>query len=269
MIAVHLYGGSTAKLDVGGRHGHAPADRRLSLVGQDQDRGRPGGAGDFALKLRIPGWAQGETLQLNGKPLDDVAKRARLCRDPPALERRATRSSSTCRCRSSASTPIPTCAWTSGGVALKRGPLVYCVEQADNAGAVPRLKIGAGATPVAAERPDLLDGIVTVVADGALATAGDWDGSLYRTAPVGHEPAKLTAIPYYLWANREPGPMRVWISQVSDGRAGSSRAPGRHAADSCACGNGDSLYKGRVPVWLPAARAGSFGRGHAGAPPVG
>jgi DUF1680 family protein len=25
------------------------------------------------------------------------------------------------------------------------------------------------------------------------------------------EPASLSAIPYHLWANREPGPMQVWI----------------------------------------------------------
>ena len=173
----------------------------------------PEAPAEFALKLRIPGWAQGETLTLNGKPLDGIAKE----RGYVEIRRRWSKGDTV-----DLDLPMPVeriyahpdVRMDIGRVALRRGPLVYCIEQADNAGAVPRLKIGAEARPVAAERPDLLGGIVTVVADGLLATTGDWDGNLYRSAPVGHEPAKLTAIPYYLWANREPGAMRVWIPEV-------------------------------------------------------
>ena len=32
------------------------------------------------------------------------------------------------------------------------------------------------------------------------------------TAPSAHEVA-LTAVPYFRWANREPGPMTVWIRE--------------------------------------------------------
>jgi DUF1680 family protein len=43
-----------------------------------------------------------------------------------------------------------------------------------------------------------------------------WRERLYRRArPCTDEPqdttAKVTAIPYYAWANRDPGPMRVWL----------------------------------------------------------
>ena len=38
---------------------------------------------------------------------------------------------------------------------------------------------------------------------------------LYRTGPQDEPPATtagtVAAIPYFLWANRAPGPMRVWI----------------------------------------------------------
>jgi DUF1680 family protein len=41
-----------------------------------------------------------------------------------------------------------------------------------------------------------------------------WQDELYRSAPVEDLPQRevvLTAVPYYAWANRGPGAMRVWI----------------------------------------------------------
>ena len=45
-----------------------------------------------------------------------------------------------------------------------------------------------------------------------------WTDRLYRPYDAGGEgprrPVELTAIPYYAWANREPGAMRVWIPRA-------------------------------------------------------
>ena len=185
-VAVHLYGSSTAKLVVAGGNVTLRQTADYPWSGKIRIAVDPEAPAEFALKLRIPGWARGETLKLNGKPLDGAAKE----RGYVEIRRRWSAGDTV---ELDLPMPVertyahPDVRMDIGRVALKRGPLVYCIEQADNAGAVPRLKIGVGATPVAAERPDLLGGIVTVVADGSLATAGDWDGSLYRTSPVGHE----------------------------------------------------------------------------------
>src|SRR4029077_20161780 len=86
-----------------------------------------------------------------------------------------------------------------GRVALKRGPLVYCVEEADNpALAVNRLRLPRGTALAAAPRQDLFDGIVCVAAEAKAADTGDWNGNLYRTAPAAEASAKMTAVPYYL-----------------------------------------------------------------------
>jgi len=37
---------------------------------------------------------------------------------------------------------------------------------------------------------------------------------LYRTSPPRQAPATLTALPYYLWANRGQGSMVVWIPET-------------------------------------------------------
>ena len=58
-----------------------------------------------------------------------------------------------------------------------------------------------------------VDGILTVMAEGREASAEDWNGALYRPEPPFSTARRLTAIPYYLWSNREPGRMLVWIPE--------------------------------------------------------
>ena len=71
--------------------------------------------------------------------------------------------------------------------ALQLGPIVYCVEERDSSVPLDRLVLGGESTLKARSRPDLLGGIVEVAGEG------------------------FTAIPYYAWANRGPGPMRIWL----------------------------------------------------------
>jgi DUF1680 family protein len=91
-----------------------------------------------------------------------------------------------------------------GQVALARGPVIYCVEQADHSVPLDRLRIDPERPPRAE------DGRLTGVATVAPA-AGDVLYAEY--APPSHARAetRLTAIPYFRWANRGPGAMRVWI----------------------------------------------------------
>ena len=63
------------------------------------------------------------------------------------------------------------------------------------------------------QRDDLFDGIVTLTADGARLSDGDWN-ALYRPNPPTEKPTTLTALPYYLWNNRGPGTMMVWLAET-------------------------------------------------------
>ena len=99
-----------------------------------------------------------------------------------------------------------------------RGPLLYCVEQADNPGIDLHNTVIAGDGAIEAEfRPDLLGGVVALRLEALATPPGEaWRASLYRTAAPGPnavrgQPTTITAIPYHAWANREPGPMRVWL----------------------------------------------------------
>ncbi len=41
--------------------------------------------------------------------------------------------------------------------------------------------------------------------------------ALYRRSPADVTPCPFTAIPYYAWANRSPGRMRVWLREAPAG----------------------------------------------------
>ncbi len=86
----------------------------------------------------------------------------------------------------------------SGRVALGYGPLVYCLEEADN-GPVRELSVNPDTGVEFAFEPDLPGGT----------------GTLTFTAktPAGEE-RKVKAVPYYSWANRGRGEMTVWMKTV-------------------------------------------------------
>lgn len=107
----------------------------------------------------------------------------------------------------------PSVIMDAGRVTLKRGPLVYCVEEADNpGGTVQRLKLPRKSTLKVKARNDLFNGVVTLQADALAIDEGEWK-TLYRTKPPREGKATLTALPYYLWANRGQGSMVVSIAE--------------------------------------------------------
>ena len=101
-----------------------------------------------------------------------------------------------------------------GRAAVTRGPLVYCLEEPDNGKDLHLLRLGA---PLPEDcraewKPDKLGGIVEISTPGFRENDSGWGDVLYSAEkPVESIPALLTWIPYYSWANREPGEMRVWI----------------------------------------------------------
>lgn len=211
-IAINLYGGisttvETASTKVGLREiSNYPwsGDIRIEID--------PETPAAFDVKLRIPGWCKKARLSVNGetvtgKPVNGYVTVHRtwskgdtisLDLDMPAERLYA----------------HPGVIMDVGRVTLKRGPLVYCIEEADNPGGrVQRLKLPRNSELKPVRRDDLFSGIIQLSADAVAIDESDWS-TLYRTRPSKEGPATLTALPYYLWANRGQGSMVVWIPEA-------------------------------------------------------
>jgi DUF1680 family protein len=90
-------------------------------------------------------------------------------------------------------------------VALQRGPLVYCFEHADNGGKAMNIMVPDNVAFKAEFRPGLLNGVVALEGQAPVAAISE-DGLTIKT-----ESRKITAIPFFSWANRGEGQMQVWV----------------------------------------------------------
>lgn len=174
--------------------------------------------GEFALHLRIPGWCEvGARVEVNGRLIED---------DPIpgtyiALHRHWRRDDSV---RLSLPMPVsrveahPQLAENAGRIALMRGPLLYCLEEVDHPDVdLDEIALADEALLDHEFEPGVLGGVVVLRAQAeSEPLEAAWSNRLYRTLAPRHpmtkrRPQRLTAIPYYAWANREAGAMRVWI----------------------------------------------------------
>lgn len=173
----------------------------------------------FELAVRMPGWSTGVTAKLNGEALDELplvdgylrikrqwngGDKLELCFEMPVQTLRS----------------HPLVRHNAGKVALQRGPLVYCLEEADNGPMLSGVMLPAGATLQEEWRNELLGGIMTLRGDayrlnGSEVAGRSWGSSLYRNDwDAGLVPAEVTFIPYYAWANRSKGEMAVWVKEL-------------------------------------------------------
>jgi len=104
----------------------------------------------------------------------------------------------------------PRVATVAGCTALQRGPVVYCVEEADHGPNLAALTLPRTAPLTVRRDPALLGGCVVIEATG---TRQRPTPDLYSTTAIATEATPLRAIPYGLWANRGEGEMRVWIRE--------------------------------------------------------
>ncbi len=167
--------------------------------------------GAYALNLRIPDYCKGKfSLIINGisEKVELVKGYARIQRDWKqgdtivlSLPMEPRRVYANPRLREDI-----------GKVAVMRGPVVYCMEEADNGPSLHGLYLNPDA-PFAEEwKPDKLSGILELQADGKRLVKQP-DGPMYTDRPPERSPVRLTFIPYYAWANRGENEMLVWINE--------------------------------------------------------
>ncbi len=101
-----------------------------------------------------------------------------------------------------------------GCVALMRGPVVYCFEEADNGGGLQSLRVAKSLEEEIDTCQDgVLKGKYLLKVNGYRCTGGE---DLYTEERPHMEKTRLTAVPYYAWGNRGIGQMRVWMLEDGD-----------------------------------------------------
>ncbi len=227
-VAVHLYVQGHAHMEVAGQALTLRQATRYPWDGQIHITLEPRAPVEFALKLRLPGWCRQARLAVNGETVD-LGRSVQLnppLNAPAALVERGYIS---LRRQWQAGDwvtlnlemPVervyahPQVGQDVGAVALQRGPLVYCLEQVDQAEPVQRLRLPASAALTSQFEPGLLGGVVVLTGAAEAVDESDWGGQLYRAQPPGQHPVQLKAVPYYAWDNREAGGMQVWLAEVA------------------------------------------------------
>jgi DUF1680 family protein len=205
-LYVNLYIGGQAEANIDGTSVGLEMRTRYPWEGAVKLTVRPERETAFALRLRVPAWCAGASVKVNG-----AAQAAAVQRGYLTLER-------SWRAGDTVELELPLEArWTAcdprveanrGRVALERGPLVYCFEDADNPAGVRPLAVKPDAPVQAAFAPELLGGVLTLSGQGTAAEATA--DTLYAPMRTG-QPSVWRAIPYYAWDNREAGAMAVWM----------------------------------------------------------
>ncbi len=209
---MHLYAEGEARAEVAGVGVAVAQTTNYPWDGAVTLRVTPDKPTEFALRLRIPGWCRSARLAVSGQmiKLDGAVDRGyahirRVWRPGEqvslALEMPPERVYA-----------HPDVRADQGRVALKRGPIVYCLEATDNADPVQRLALPRQAAIEHRFEPDLLGGC-TVLSGAAVAMQPSSE-ALYDTRHAGSKPTTFKAVPYHLWDHRAAGEMAVWLPEA-------------------------------------------------------
>ncbi|MBM7568847.1 glycoside hydrolase family 127 protein [Paenibacillus sacheonensis] len=199
-ITVNQYMGSETTVELnGGRKVRIVQSTAYPWNGRITLAVTPEQAGEFAVRLRLPGWCKGYRAAVQGQAVGGVEALAqkgylvlkRQWAPGDTIELELDMPVEAVRSRHEVEA-------NRGRIAIQRGPVVYCAEQAGNAElGCDAFALDAQAAFAVQHRGELLGGVTVLHG---------------RTA----EGAPCELIPYYAWDNREPGFMQVWHREAED-----------------------------------------------------
>jgi DUF1680 family protein len=213
-VWVNLYGSSTLDATwVGGNRFRLEQKTNYPWDGDIRITIRECASAPVRLKLRIPGWAKSATLTIDGEP----ANVKTIPGSYATIERTWTPGTTV-----DLELPMPPqlieahplVEETRNHLAVKRGPLVYCLESVDLPGGTSVADVRVPANVKLQPRFDagLLGGVTVLEGEFVARSSDAWEGKLYREfRRPDAKPIQAALIPYYAWANRDRSEMSVWL----------------------------------------------------------
>ncbi len=215
-VYVNLYMCNKAELNVGGQNvilnqkTEYPWEESVDIAVNLQDNF------EFTLCLRIPHWSKNCEIFVN----DEKIKSESLLQNGYAKIRRKWSNKDSVRIILGMDVERiyanPNVRANLGKVALQRGPVIYCLEEVDNTKNLPAISLPKDTTFKVEFDKNLLGGVVVIRADAVTVDSPGTNSKLYTSKPYGKKPIEIKAVPYFTWANREPGEMLVWIREEAD-----------------------------------------------------
>jgi len=208
-IQVQLYIGNESEFTIGGNKVKLSMNTNYPISGDvliDMDVET---SHTFSIGLRIPTWSSDFKVMLNGETITTGVKivngylyinRQWDKGDQISLqfEMEAKKVRANPRVRENA-----------GKIALKRGPIVFCLEEVDNGSWLTSLSIPKNAEITFKEK----GGKPFIQVEATRLVEDSFYGNLYGSEEVEVEKVEAKAIPYSDWGNRTPGEMLVWIRE--------------------------------------------------------
>lgn len=208
---VHLYIGGEAEIGIGGdkikiaQETNYPWDGNVKLkISKSISR-------EFSLGLRIPKWCKNAVIRVNGEIVDMEG----AMKDGYAVISRIWHEGDCVELDLDMPVEIiqsnPKVRANAGKVAVQRGPLVYCLEEVDNGPNLAAIALSDKPDFTAVYTRDFFNGAVMVKGKAFRTSEEEWGNELYRSFERREVEQEIIAVPYYLWGNRKPGEMLVWL----------------------------------------------------------
>ena len=165
----------------------------------------------FALHLRIPGWCKKASLKVNGQ-LVEVALTGGQYKEVKRAWRKGDKIELVMDMPATLIESNPMVEETKNQVAVKRGPVVYCLESPD----LPNQNVFDLAIPTSIKlQPSAMKigngNVMVLTGEARLLQNNDWKNILYKEVNTNLKAIKIKLIPYYAWANRGKTDMTVWL----------------------------------------------------------
>lgn len=211
-LYVHLYMGSIMETEWNGRKADIritsdfPWDGRVRVeVNTEEDA-------EFTLALRIPDWCASYTLDGQEGPMQGAD-----VKDGYLYLKRSWKDNGVVELNFPMDIRIleadPRVREDIGKVAVSRGPVVYCMEEADNGTDLHLFSMAS--VPAPAEEDGEIGGVwvktITTAGWKRTTAARDSESLYHEYQAPGLEEVRIRWIPYFTWANRGEGEMQVFV----------------------------------------------------------
>ncbi|MFB5663226.1 glycoside hydrolase family 127 protein [Alteribacillus sp. HJP-4] len=208
-IYVHLFMQGETDVKMNGNNVKLQQQTQYPWQGNINITVQPQKSEEFAIAVRIPGWCQNASITVNGEKVQvnqegGYAKFLRTWKKGDEINIELDMPVEVVRSH-------PEVRENAGKVALKRGPVVYCLEEKDNGSNLQDIEINEKKQLEPTFEPHLLNGVVTIQGKGTITDRASLSGSLYTTSTFERTSKDIKAVPYYAWSNRGEGEMIVWI----------------------------------------------------------